>query len=388
MNSSSQSTRFALRNATLIDDERVLNRHAILIDGDQIEDVRADNECPSDIECFDLQQAFVAPGFIDLQLNGCGGVLFNDAVTAETLRAMHQTNLQSGVTGFLPTLITTTEDEMRIALETVAELYEDPHSGVLGIHLEGPYINPARKGIHNAIAIRKPSPGMFEHIVTCAGKFPVMLTLAPEMNDASQLRALAEAGVILSIGHSNARYEEAWVGFDSGIRVATHLFNAMSPWAGRDPGVVGAVLDRDEVASGIIVDGFHVHYASVRLAKRIKRQKLFLVTDAVTPVGTKMRTFRFGGQTIYVKEGRCVNAEEVLAGALLTMIEAVANCVRYVGIPLWEAVRMASLYPARILRRDHELGRVAKGYIANLAVFDENYFVKGVVERGAWLTHK
>jgi N-acetylglucosamine-6-phosphate deacetylase len=192
-------------------------------------------------------------------------------------------------------------------------------------------------------------------------------------------------GVIVSAGHSNGTYEEAVAGFAAGIRVATHLFNAMSPWTGRDPGVVGAILDRPEVAAGIIVDGIHVHYASIRLAKRLKGEGLFLVTDAVTPTGTAMSSFEFGGQTIYVENGRCVNRDGTLAGALLTMNEAVANSVRHAGIPLLEAVRMATLYPARIIGREGELGRIAPEYLANLAVFDQNFTMRGVVDHGTWL---
>jgi N-acetylglucosamine-6-phosphate deacetylase len=192
-------------------------------------------------------------------------------------------------------------------------------------------------------------------------------------------------GVIVSAGHSNGTYEEAVAGFAAGIRVATHLFNAMSPWTGRDPGVVGAILDRPEVAAGIVVDGIHVHYASIRLAKRLKGEGLFLVTDAVTPTGTSMNSFEFGGQTIYVENGRCVSRDGTLGGALLTMNEAVANSVRHAGIPLLEAVRMATLYPARIIGREGELGRIASGYIANLAIFDQSFAMRGVVDCGRWL---
>jgi len=387
MTNSNQPTRLALRNAVLIDGDGVVAGNVVIVRGDRIEAVVAERDFSADpdVETIDLQNAYLTPGFIDLQLNGCGGVLFNNAITAETLEIMHRTNLRSGTTGFLPTLITTSEENMRQALQVVRQYRDKVDRGVFGVHLEGPYINPERKGIHNVDFIRRPSKEMVEEIAGAAGEFPVMLTLAPECNEPHTVRTLAEAGVVVSCGHSNARYAEAIAGFDAGIRVATHLFNAMSPWTGRDPGVVGAVLERDDVATGIIVDGFHVHYASIKLVKSIKRQGLFLVTDAVTPTGTSMPAFEFGGRTIFVKEGRCVSADGTLGGALITMIEAIANCVRHVGIPLLEAVRMASLYPARVLKRDHELGKVKPGYLADLTVFDDSFVLSGVVERGKWV---
>jgi N-acetylglucosamine-6-phosphate deacetylase len=387
MNNPMQPTRLALKNAILIDRDAVAAGKVVIVRGDRIEAVLPERDfTPNpDVESIDLQNAYLAPGFIDLQLSGCGGVLFNDAITAETLQMMHRTNLRSGTTGFLPTLITTSEENMQSALDVVRRYCANARGGVLGIHLEGPYINPERKGIHSVNFIRKASKAMIEQIADAAGEFPVMLTLAPERNEVSTVRALVDAGVVVSSGHSNAHYAEAIAGFDAGIRVATHLFNAMSPWTGREPGLVGAVLARDDVAAGIIADGFHVHYASIRLAKSIKRQGLFLVTDSVTPTGTSMQAFQFAGRTVFVKEGRCVSADGTLGGALLTMIAAIANSVRHAGIPLLEAVRMATLYPARVMKLDHEFGRVMEGYLADLTVFDHNFAVKGVVERGKWL---
>jgi N-acetylglucosamine-6-phosphate deacetylase len=369
----------------LFDGDRALEDYAVLIHGERIDAVVPRHACPDGWEIMDVGDSFVTPGFIDLQLNGCGGVLFNDAIAVETLETMHRTNLKSGTTGFLPTLITTTEEDMRHALAVVANCCDQARGGVLGIHLEGPYINPERRGIHSPTAIRRPSPEMVACLIAHARRFPIMLTLAPECNDLRTVKELVENGVIVSCGHSNACYEEAVAGFEVGVRAATHLFNAMSPWSGRDPGLVGGILDHKDVAAGIIVDGKHVHYASVKIAKSIKRENLFLITDAATPTGTSMTHFQFAGQTISVKDGRCVNQDGTLAGALLTMIEAVANSVRSVGIPILEAIRMAGLYPARVLKRDRDLGRLAAGYVANLAVFDENFRMRGVVYRGEWL---
>src|SRR5262249_49627620 len=204
-------TRLALRNAVLIDGERIAAGQAVMVRGDRIEAILPERNlsADADVDVIDLQNGYLAPGFIDLQLNGCGGVLFNDAITVETLETMHRTNLDSGTTGFLPTLITTSEENMRLALEVVGEYRRNAPRGVMGINLEGPYIHPERKGIHDARFIRKPSREMIECIAAAAGDFPVMLTLAPECNEMTTMSALLEAGVVVSSGHSNAHYAEA-----------------------------------------------------------------------------------------------------------------------------------------------------------------------------------
>lgn len=208
------------------------------------------------------------------------------------------------------------------------------------------------------------------------------VTLAPEQNNPEHVKKLAEAGIVVSIGHTNATYQEAREGFANGITFATHLFNAMTPMTGREPGVVGAIYDTPEVYAGIIADGFHVNYANIRIAQRVKGEKLVLVTDATAPAGAKMTEFNFVGKTVYVKDGKCVGADGTLGGSALTMIEAVENCVKHVGISLDETLRMASLYPAKAIGIDHKLGRIKSGMIANLAIFDSNFKVLNTVVNG------
>jgi N-acetylglucosamine-6-phosphate deacetylase len=296
---------------------------------------------------------------------------------------MHRTNLKSGTTSYLPTLITAPDEAMVAAMELV-EGYRrtHPHS-VLGLHLEGPHLNPKRKGIHNGAYVRQADEAMVARILKAGGEGVKILTLAPEMVPPQTIQKLAAAGILVSAGHTHATFEEAMAGFEAGVGMATHLFNAMTPWQGRQPGMVGAVFSHPDIYAGIIADGHHVHYGSIRLAHQIKQDKLLLVTDATPPAGTQMDSFIIGGQKVFYQDGKCVSIDGTLGGSALTMIEAVRNCVRFVGLPLAEALRMASLYPARAIGVDHQLGRLAPGYIANVALFDPETLTMGqVIDRG------
>lgn len=380
--------RFALTNGTVFTGAEVVRDRAVVIAGDRIQTLCA----PAELEaialdaCIDLGGANVAPGFIDLQLNGCGGVMFNDHITPDTLETMHRTNLRSGTTSFLPTLITTTDADMVQAMEVVAAYRQTAPMTVLGLHLEGPYLNPTRKGIHNADSIRDPDPAMVQKIARAGREVVKLVTLAPEQVPPAQIRALTEMGIVVSAGHTDATFETAIARFEAGVSMATHLFNAMSPWLSRKPGMVGAVFRRPEVYAGIIADGQHVHFDSIRLAKQLKGDRLFLVTDATPPVGTQMDSFIIGGQEVFYRDGRCVAADGTLGGSALTMMAAIANCVHQVGIDLPEALRMATLYPARAIAVDASLGWIGAGAIANLAIFTDDFVLQAIVDRGQF-TH-
>jgi N-acetylglucosamine-6-phosphate deacetylase len=373
---------YALTNSSLYTGTRILQQHALLIQENRIVEIMATANLPTDCPQVDLQGLNISPGFIDLQLNGCGGVMFNDAIAASTLDIMHQTNRRSGTTSFLPTLITAPDVDMEAAMEVVQRYRRDhPHS-VLGLHLEGPYLNPKRKGIHNGAYVRLPERSMLAAIAAAGPEVVRLVTLAPEQVTATEIRMLVEAGITVSAGHTNATYEEATGGFAAGVTMATHLFNAMSPWQSRSPGMVGAVLSHPQVYAGIIADGHHVHYTSIALAKQLKGDKLFLVTDATPPAGAPVESFHIGGHEVFYREGKCVSAEGTLGGSALTMNEAIANCVSYVGIPLDETIRMATLYPAQALGMDDKLGYLAPGYLADLAIWDEAIAIAGVVDQG------
>lgn len=379
--------RYALTHCAFYTSSKVLQNHGLIVDGSCILDLVPEAQLPSDLPRLDGQGWVAAPGFIDLQLNGCGGVMFNDSIAAETLNTMHGTNLQSGTTSFLPTLITTTDQAMDDAMALMVDYRRQHPYQVLGLHLEGPYLNPKRGGIHDQALIRSADRTMINRIAQAGPEVVKLVTLAPEVVPPDFIRQLADAGILVSAGHSEASFEEALVGFEAGVSMVTHLFNAMSAWQGRSPGLVGAALSQANIYAGVIVDGHHIHYGSVAMAHRIKPDHLVLVTDATPPVGTTLESFVIGGQQVFYRDGKCVSADGTLGGAALTLMAAVENSVRRVGIPLAEALRMATLYPARAIGVDRYLGKLSAGYQANIALFDADTFtVKGVIEQGklAW----
>ncbi|WP_439147827.1 N-acetylglucosamine-6-phosphate deacetylase [Vibrio sp.] len=374
---------YALSNCKIYTGSDVLIDHAVVIEDELIKKVCPISELPEGIDIRDLNGANLSPGFIDLQLNGCGGVMLNDEITADTMQIMHKANLQSGCTSFLPTLITSSDEDMRAVITAAREYHNQYQNQSLGLHLEGPYLNVAKKGIHNVDHIRKSDSEMIK-LICENSDLVAKVTLAPELNDPEHIERLRKAGVVVSIGHTNATYAEARQGFESGITFATHLFNAMTPMVGREPGVVGAIYDTPEVYAGIIADGFHVDYANIRIAHKIKGEKLVLVTDATAPAGADMEYFIFVGKKVYYRDGKCVDENGTLGGSALTMIEAVQNTVEHAGIALDEALRMATLYPATAIGLESKLGRIKKGMVANLAVFDRDFNVKATVVNGQY----
>ncbi|MFC5581391.1 N-acetylglucosamine-6-phosphate deacetylase [Rhodanobacter terrae] len=367
----------ALTNARVLTSDGWRNDLAVLLDGERIADLLP----PSDprvgaATVHDLRGAMLLPGFIDTQVNGGGGALFNDAPTVETIRRIGAAHRRYGTTGFLPTLISDSVEVMRAALAAVEQALAEGVPGVLGIHLEGPYLAPARKGVHDPRFFH--APGSEELALLCAPhRGARLLTLAPERVPSASIGALAAAGVIVCAGHTAADYATTHAALAAGVRGFTHLFNAMTPLGSREPGVVGAALEDADSWCGIIVDGHHVHPASLRVAIAAKpRGKMLLVTDAMPPVGAADPSYVLNGETITAKDGICQTAQGVLAGSALDMAGAVRNAVQLLGLPLDEAVRMASTYPAEFLGFGASHGRIAAGYQADLVVLDDDYRVQ------------
>jgi N-acetylglucosamine-6-phosphate deacetylase len=311
-------------------------------------------------------------------------VQFNDSLEAlseQTLEIMQQANQKAGCTSFLPTLITSSDQFIRHAI-TVMRRYLQSHTNqALGLHLEGPYLSVEKKGTHDAQYIRQPSSEMIDYL--CANADVIkQITLAPEQVAATVIHQLSEAGIMVAAGHSTASYQQARDGFNAGIRFATHLYNAMPVMSGRQPGLLGAVFDSPNIYAGIIADGFHVAWPSIAIAKKLKGDKLILVTDATAAAGANIEQFVFAGKPIYCRQGRCVDENDVLSGSALTMIKAVQNSVEFLGIALDEALRMASLYPAKALKQDDRLGSIHAGKVANLTVFDNNYAIIKTIVNG------
>jgi N-acetylglucosamine-6-phosphate deacetylase len=367
----------ALVNARLVGDDGIRSGAAVVLSGDRIAAVLpAHDPRVAAATRLDLEGGLLAPGFIDVQVNGGGGVLLNNTPTAEGVRAIARAHRRFGTTGLLPTLISDRVGVMREAIAAVREAIDARVPGVLGIHLEGPYLAPSRRGTHDARVFRVPDADEIA-LATSLGNGVTLITLAPEQVPVATIRALVARGAIVAAGHTAASWREARAGLEAGIRGFTHLYNAMSPLQGREPGVVGAALEDPHSWCGIIVDGVHAHPASLRVALAAKpRGKLLLVTDAMPMVGADSPSFELYGETITAVDGVVRNASGALAGSALDMASAVRNSVRLLGVPLEEAVRMASRYPAEFLGIGDRFGRIAPGYAADLVLLDDTLGVR------------
>jgi len=356
----------ALINGRVLTDAGFVSGKVVLVRDGRIEAISDDGGSrPSGYRTIDLAGNLLVPGFIDVQVNGGGGVLFNDNPRVESIRAIGQAHRRFGTTGFLPTLISDDLHVVARAIAAVQAAIEAGVPGVLGIHIEGPFLNVQRKGVHDAAKLRE--------LLTSLRGGKTLITLAPEMTTPQIIRKLVDAGVIVSAGHSNATYAQVKQALDSGLTGFTHLFNAMSQLTGREPGMVGAALDDPASWCGIILDGLHVDPVVLRIALRSKpRDRFMLVTDAMPSVGIDGDSFMLQGRRITVRDGKCLDEAGTLAGSHLNMAEAVGNAVQMLGIDLPLAARMASQYPAAFLGLAHELGRIQPGCRASLVAADEN----------------
>ena len=363
----------ALINARVLTPTGWQNDVAVVLEGERIQSVLPlDDPRLRELPQQDLAGATLVPGFIDTQVNGGGGVLFNEAPTVEAIRAIGAAHRKFGTTGFLPTLISDDVAVMRAALSAVERALGEGVPGLLGIHLEGPYLAPARKGVHDAKYFHQPGSDELA-LLTAPHRGVRLITLAPDQVPLPSIRLLVDAGLGVCAGHTAADYETTHAALVAGVRGFTHLFNAMTPFGSRAPGVVGAALEDPNSWCGIIVDGVHVHPASLRVAIAAKAHgKMLLVTDAMPPVGADSPEYVLNGETIIVKDGVCQTAAGVLAGSALDMAGAVRNSVQMLGLPLDEAVRMASTYPADFLGLDATHGRIAEGCQADLVLMDDD----------------
>ena len=345
----------------------------ILIDDGIISAVHESSQGRLDgYEIFDCAGHVIAPGFIDTQVNGGGGVLFNDDTSIDGIARIAAAHRCFGTTGLLPTLISDDLDVIASAIKAVDAAIEAGVPGILGIHIEGPYLSPIRKGTHDESKFRVLDDADIA-LLSSLKRGKTVLTLAPECNDLTHIRALTNAGVIVSAGHTDATYTQTQQAIQAGLRGFTHLFNAMSPLMNREPGVVGAALSDTDTWCGLIVDGFHVHPATLAVALRCRPlERFMLVTDAMPNLGTDLVDFRMQGKTVHVRGGRLVDDNGVLSGSVLDMASAVRNAVNLLGLPMAQALRMASGNPADFLGIGHSHGRIAPGYRADLVLFDDS----------------
>ncbi len=358
----------AVITSRLFDGATVRNDMAVLIDGARIAAVLERAQVPATIPIRVLPPgALLAPGFIDIQVNGGGDVLFNDDPTPHGVRAIAAAHRKLGTTAILPTLISDTPDKMTAALAAIdSMILADP--SVLGIHLEGPFLSPEKAGVHDRRALRQPTAQDIETI-TARRRGVTLVTLAPERVPERFIATLSAAGVRVSLGHSMATYAQTKMAMAQGLRGFTHLFNAMRPLEAREPGPIAAAMDSPEACYGLIADGIHVAPAMLRLALRGAGQPI-LVSDAMPPVGGKRSSYMLYGESIVVRDGRCARADGTLAGAYLDVASAVRHCVSVLNVRLADALRFASTHPAQFLGLSSTYGRLAPGYRADMVALD------------------
>lgn len=375
----------ALTHCTIYTGDSILTHHAVLIEDQFIKDVIPQDQLPADIPKTDLQGHDLTAGFVDLQLyGGKTGFLVRD-LSEESLRDMVETHRQDGTVAIVPTLYSTSLERILKAIKVTKAYIASGKPGVLGLHIEGPFINFAKRGAHSAKEVRIPTKKEISEIIAQSEGLLTVMTIAPEIWPEELLQLIQNSSIILSLGHTNATYQQAKSYFANGIRLATHLYNAMRPFESREPGVVTAIWDSPEVSASIIVDGYHCDFATVRIAKQLMGERLFLISDATLAKIEPMR-FIFEDFTANYDGQRLLNDDGKLAGSAITLLEAVRNCIQQVGISKEEVFRMASTYPAQHLGVGDRYGKIKTGYLADLVVLDEGQKVVNQVKNGKFST--
>lgn len=372
----------ALIDVDIFDGDSIRKDHAVVIRDGKVADLLPASQLGSDVAKERLEGHLLAPGFIDVQVNGGGGVLLNDAPTVNGVAKICDAHALFGTTSLLPTLITDTPALTAGAVHAVKQAIAARQPGCIGLHLEGPFLSPDKHGAHDVQLIRQMNDTDVD-VLLGLGIETLLVTLSPERVPPQIIRRLADAGVIVSLGHSNASYDQVMAAADAGARGVTHLYNAMSPLTHRAPGVVGAALDSPVLWCGLIADGHHVHKAAIDIALRAKRGpgRIFLVTDAMSTVGSDVQTFDLNGRRITRKDGVLVLDDGTLAGSDLDMMSAVRFMVQSVGLDLQQALRMATTYPADFLGRT-DIGRIAVGGRADFVLIDRDLQAKTVWRGG------
>jgi N-acetylglucosamine-6-phosphate deacetylase len=362
----------AYTNGLIYTGHSVETNKAILVKDKKVVDIVSDEAIPEICIIKKLNGKKIAPAFIDLQLYGAYNTLFSDTLSQQALQNTYNYCLQGGASHFLITIATNSMDVFLKGINVVNTYWKNGGKGLLGLHLEGPYINAEKRGAHLQQYIKKPTEAEINRLLELANGCVKMITLAPECCDNAVVELLQKNGVVVSAGHSNATYEQAMNAFDKNISMATHLFNAMSSLHHRSPGMVGAILNHAMVKASIVCDGIHVNYAAVAIAKKLMQQRLFYITDAVAATTSGGYAHVFKGDHYSLPDG-------TLSGSVLTMMKCVENGVKHVGIELEESLLMASLCPAQVIGEGGRLGKIQKGYDACFIVFDDDYNIEEMV---------
>lgn len=367
--------RHVISGARIFDGQQMLNEHSVVIDGSHIHQLVADKEVDPALPQVKLNGGTLAPGFIDLQVNGGGGLLFNNAPEPDTISRILDAHRSKGVTALLPTMVSDTREVLQKGINAVKTLRSQHAEGIIGIHIEGPFFNPDRRGVHHQDLIRPLDQEDIDWLCSHSD-IPIMLTLAPEKTQPGQIKSLCDADIIVCAGHTDALAADITRALHEGLKGFTHLFNAMRPMSGREPGVVGSALADSHSWCGIIADNHHVHPTSIQVAHQAKAEgKLYLVSDSMATIAAKEKSFTLYGETITEQDGRLLNSEGKLAGSAIGMIDAVRICHQSVGLPLNECLKMASLYPAQFMQLDTQRGSIRPGYRADLVHFSDDFQV-------------
>jgi len=371
----------ALLGSQIFCGERFYDHHALLIDGNSIIEIVDEKNIPNAFNKIELDQGILAPGFIDLQVNGGGGILFNNRPTKESLNTIINAHQFFGTTSIMPTVIS---DSVKVLTKCTRAVTQEikKNSALLGIHMEGPIFSLKYRGVHQKKYISKLSSEYLE-LFSNLKEFPVILTLAPECISIKDLNHLASLGLKIMAGHTDASYDELEQAAKKNLNGFTHLFNAMSQMSAREPGAVGAALDFDNLYASIIVDLHHVHHSLIKLAYQKKPiGKLFFISDSMATINHGEPTFELYDEVVSEQNGRITNAEGKLAGSSITQIDAVKNAYQKCNIPLDHALAMASRYPAEFIGVDRYLGSLKPNYRADLVHFDSNFKVNNVWTSG------
>jgi len=361
----------AYTNGRVFDGNKLREEVAVLVKDNKIFELVSSKDIPADFEKKDLNGLTISPAFIDLQIYGGNGKMFSHELSVESLEATYEYCKAGGCAYFMITMATNTIEKFLKGFDVVREYWNHGGKGLLGLHLEGPYMNPVKRGAHILSCIKTPTKEEIELLLNKGKDVFKMMTLAPEQCDPSLIQLLIKNGILISAGHTNATYKQAIDGFALGIPMATHLFNAMSALQHREPGMVGAIFNHPSIKTSLVCDGIHVDYEAIKIAKRQMGERLFYITDAVAVTTTGEYQHLFKGDRYALPDG-------TLSGSALTMIQCVKNGIKNADIPLEESLRMATSYPGNLVK-DKKIGKIEKGYEASFVVFDNDLNIKETI---------
>ncbi|MFC5683090.1 N-acetylglucosamine-6-phosphate deacetylase [Flavobacterium sp. MAHUQ-51] len=359
----------AIINGIVHTGDEIIDNGVIIIENRRI--ISIQKEIPNNIEIIDLKRKHISAGFIDIQINGGEKYYFSKTPTEETINDIYNSSLKYGTTHVLPCLISSSRESILKGIETIKNYKDKYKNGVIGMHLEGPFLNPLKRGAHSINQVRKPTNSELEEIIRYGKGIIKVITIAPECFSDEQIDMLLESNIIISAGHSNMTYKESQYYFDKGIKLVTHLYNAMTQFGHREPGLVGASLENKSVYTPIILDGVHCDYAAAKIAYNLKKEKFFLISDAAF-LGRKILNFKWEDFDIHLENGFYRNEEGNLAGASISMKEAVQNAYNQLNISADEAIKMATCRVAKAINMENQLGKIKTDFPANFITFNDN----------------